>query len=456
MPESFKINATLFGDGPLIPINLLHLSQTEADLVRAVGTTMKAYVDSAAALSQGKYNQIRERIPTHLRKSGRVTAIICQDGMIARYEHDGNPEGVAVGCSPESVTTLAPIISQQMVHCYKDRNLRDAGSPPGMQMALQRQSATGPATQTIATSDITLRAVLERPSQLPSPPNKPYCLVSARNTIELHLLGRLTPTEASELERDFIVRSHIRLPVAWECIEVYPFVEEDNWKPEYASVWAENDILGAVVASQLSDTQFQTLDPNASARRSFAVLLKKYKDLLDSNPEREEILQVFVKENPVLLFPAHARVWPKLALGPWKTDFVFREAAGDYLLVELERSTHRLFISDGHTSSELNHARGQIADWKRYLEDNLAAVQRELGLTGISSNPKSLVVIGRSASLTPDNRRKLVTMENESPKLRVLTYDDVYENSKAIVENLLGPIMDEGENTQIYILPANN
>ncbi len=103
-------------------------------------------------------------------------------------------------------------------------------------------------------------------------------------------------------------------------------------------------------------------------------------------------------------------------------------------------------------SSELNHARGQIADWKRYLEDNLPAVQRELGLTGISSNPKSLVVIGRSASLTPENRRKLVTMENESPKLKVVTYDN--DNAKALIENLLGPIiLGAVGNTEVYVLP---
>jgi hypothetical protein len=84
------------------------------------------------------------------------------------------------------------------------------------------------------------------------------------------------------------------------------------------------------------------------------------------------------------------------------------------------------------------------------LEDNLATVQRELGLTGISSNPRALIVIGRSKSLSEHTRRKLLTMMNESPRVSVLTYDDVYENAKAAVENLLGPIWDVGGNTNIY------
>ena len=98
----------------------------------------------------------------------------------------------------------------------------------------------------------------------------------------------------------------------------------------------------------------------------------------------------------------------------------------------------------------MKHAENQILDWKRYLEDNLATVQRELGLEGISSNPSSLVVIGRSRTLSPENRRKLVTKENSSPRTKILTYDDLLENTKTIVENLLGPLWIPQGNTQIY------
>ncbi len=115
-------------------------------------------------------------------------------------------------------------------------------------------------------------------------------------------------------------------------------------------------------------------------------------------------------------------------------------------------ATDPLFIKDGNTSRKLDHARGQIQDWKRYLEDNLATVQREIGLVGISANPNSIVVIGRSESLAEDNRRKLVTIENEAPRLKIMTYDDVYANAKAVVENVLGPLWNVQGNTQIYYL----
>jgi hypothetical protein len=141
-------------------------------------------------------------------------------------------------------------------------------------------------------------------------------------------------------------------------------------------------------------------------------------------------------------------------LGKRKTDFVFREASGEYILVELEPSTDKLFLKDGHPSKELNHARGQIVDWKRYLEDNLSTVQREDGLLGISTSPRALIVIGRSVSLTENDRRFLVTLGNESPKVRILTYDDIYHDAKAVVENLFGPLHAAIGNTEIYYISS--
>jgi hypothetical protein len=254
----------------------------------------------------------------------------------------------------------------------------------------------------------------------------------------------------------FLARNIIRFQAGWECIEVFPFFELDRWKPEFALMWAENDLLATIVTRQFQESRLQSLDPNAAARKHFARVLNSFKALLDSDPDREETIQVFLRENPVLLSPTYTRLWPKVPLGACVTDFIFQEAAGDYTLVEIERSTYHLFIQDGDTSRHLNHARNQVQDWKRYLEDNLSTVQRELGLAEISANPKSLIIIGRSNQMSPENRRKLVTIENESPKVKILTYDDVYANAKAVMENLLGPIWDTVGDTQIFYLPANH
>jgi hypothetical protein len=77
----------------------------------------------------------------------------------------------------------------------------------------------------------------------------------------------------------------------------------------------------------------------------------------------------------------------------------------------------------------LTDAISQIRDWVRYIQDNRVQVEQEL--VGISPTPRSLVVIGRSGSLTEENRRILAVMQSEQPRLTILTYDDLVRRARA-------------------------
>lgn len=244
-----------------------------------------------------------------------------------------------------------------------------------------------------------------------------------------------------------LTRTPFKLPYGWEAIELFPPYDADTWDPSLAPLWAEMDLLAAITRRNLQEQQLREIDPNAQARKKMAELILQYESLLDGP---EEPLHQFIKENPQLLCPTHDRVWSKLPLGDRITDFVFREPAGGYLLVELEQPSHLLFRTDGQPRQPLNHAINQVIDWRRYLEDNLSTAQRELELEGISSNPRCLVVIGRSSSLDEGNRRKLTSMENATPWLKIMTYDDLLANAKATAENILGPLWDAGPNTEVY------
>ena len=59
-------------------------------------------------------------------------------------------------------------------------------------------------------------------------------------------------------------------------------------------------------------------------------------------------------------------------------------------------------------------------------------------------------MIGRSASLTEENRRKLTTLQSLQPKLRILTYDDLMATARANLEHILGPLSLIGQNTELY------
>jgi hypothetical protein len=86
----------------------------------------------------------------------------------------------------------------------------------------------------------------------------------------------------------------------------------------------------------------------------------------------------------------------------------------------------------------------------RYIADNKRTVEHELGLVGISTTPRRLVVIGRSASLTESNRRTLTQLMSDHPHLTILTYDDMIERAKANLERLVGSLSLKVQNARLY------
>ena len=438
------------------------LSEDQRAWLKSLSASMLAYIDSAQELLKGKYKNIKNLAPRHLVEPSSIFAFHCKDGIIIRYDvkkDDQEAEKktlILAGISDETVAQLAPKISESLIYCYPSPDFKSVIPQHGPEITITKADATGSHEEIILRAKVGMSVVTQDPSaSVSEPPAKPRPIVSVRSSFELNLIGEMLSGEYStEKRKQFLIRHKMRLPVGWECIELFSLTNISQWKAEYAKVWAENDLLASVVADQFREEQFRNLDPNAAARKKLAKLLNEYKRLLDSRPEREEILQTFLKANPVLLCPAHIEMKPKLQIGNRVTDFVFREASGDYVLVELERSTLPLFTKSGDASSQLNHARNQILEWRRYIEDNLHTVQKELHLPGISANPRGLIVIGRSSSLSSENRRRLVSIENESPKTRIMTYDDVFDNAKAIVENLLGPLWLGAGIPEVYYLPS--
>jgi len=238
----------------------------------------------------------------------------------------------------------------------------------------------------------------------------------------------------------------ITLPVGWRTIEVYPPLGDEYWRPEYAPLWAEMDILASIAQGNLRDTGFKALDPRVETRKRYAALLAEFEALLEG---LEEPVHQFLKLHPELLNQTVERYWSKFPFGDRVSDFVFREPPGEYELVEIEAPIRELFRKDGQQRQELTHAIHQTEDWIQYIADNKKKVEED-GLVGISTSARTLVVIGRSASLTDANRRKLVTLQERQPRLRIFTYDDVLVRACANLERLLGPMGFTGHNIEVY------
>lgn len=421
--------------------------------------TLKAYRDAAKNLLSGRYGDLRDFAPSHLREPCDITAICCKNGIIVRY--DLGKEGatkIRGGAIDGTLTELAPKFSDSLLHFPLDRATYDPGQD-GIRLEMARVDLQTGAMEPINTIRFVILGSLQFDPgvSIPPPPSRPPCLVSFTNELQLVMSGVVVPADPKSTgninkTRDFLAQGTIKLQVGWQALEVYPAFQPEYWKPEFAALWAESDLLAAVARRQFAHAQLAAIDPNVPARRAFKAILDELVRLLNGP---EEPAHQFLKQHPEIISPTHTAAWSKLPLGNRVTDFVFREPSNDYVLVEIESPLRDLFRKDGQQRQELTHAFNQIIDWRIFIENNLQRVREDIGLLGISSNPRSLIVIGRSAALTEEDRRKLATLQGQIPRLRILTYDELIQSSKAMAENLFGPLDITGENVEIFYPPPN-
>lgn len=109
----------------------------------------------------------------------------------------------------------------------------------------------------------------------------------------------------------------------------------------------------------------------------------------------EERIHRFINFNSKFLLPPHKKCHFKheLYLNDEKrvADFILqRERALPSMLIELENPSVKMFKKNGEWTAEANHARNQIAEWARFIEQNPANTQ---GQFSFLNGPKQRLVI---------------------------------------------------------------
>jgi hypothetical protein len=176
-------------------------------------------------------------------------------------------------------------------------------------------------------------------------------------------------------------------------------------------------------------------ETSADTIKKLETISLKFEALLD-NAESEEDLQIFLKENPMVLHPT-AEVIPKKKLGEdFITDFVLvtpSDQGATYTLVELKKSSHPVLVKDYSLSSQTNHAIKQTRDWDIWIEKNKAYLQNKL--PGFET-PKYMVVIGRGISLDATAKTYLRSYNRDWKNIELLTYDDVLVRFNGVISSL--------------------
>jgi hypothetical protein len=123
----------------------------------------------------------------------------------------------------------------------------------------------------------------------------------------------------------------------------------------------------------------------------------------------------------------------------YAADFAIQHSSdfgNNWTLVEIERSTHKLFNQDGDPSSKLVHAIRQVQDWRQWVDECQTYADRKM--PGVFS-PSCKVIIGRTQYLTEETRKRLYRMNLDyRGNVIVMTYDYVLKNAVQYLQNLEG------------------
>ena len=189
--------------------------------------------------------------------------------------------------------------------------------------------------------------------------------------------------------------------------------------------------LGGESGAGLPQDQRQELTREAASR-----LTGEFSRLIDS-AEAEGELQQFLTDHPELVYPDFIECFPKFRLGDdLVTDFIFvvQSLQGRaHVLVEIEKTGKLIFTRQGHFSSQFTQANDQLLQWETWIQENYAYALSKL--PGLFS-PTFHLIMGRSAELTGDRRKRLKTAFASSNRL-FSTYDELLERFKQVVRRLV-------------------
>jgi len=164
--------------------------------------------------------------------------------------------------------------------------------------------------------------------------------------------------------------------------------------------------------------------------------ISEFETLLNSSPEKEEVLQKYLTDNSIFIDPFIIELRSKHELGDdFITDYVLRRINNEYILIEIENSTDTIFTKDGQLSADLSKAISQVRDFQAWISDNIAYAQKKL--PGIR-RPSGLVIIGRNINLSEIEVKRL-DEENYSRRghIKIVTYDDLLNQAKVVHQNMI-------------------
>ncbi len=138
--------------------------------------------------------------------------------------------------------------------------------------------------------------------------------------------------------------------------------------------------------------------PGDSFVESLQQVFTRFRDVVKRKGFLERRIHRYLRVHAKILLPEHRRCFSEheLYLDGERVvaDLILDRGPGSpALLIELENPIHPLFTKSGDYTSHANHARGQISDWVRFIDENSENTRGDMKF--LAGPKQRLVVIGR-------------------------------------------------------------
>lgn len=166
--------------------------------------------------------------------------------------------------------------------------------------------------------------------------------------------------------------------------------------------------------------------------------LTEYKKLIYNENTTEPDMQTFFENNWTLLEISAKRVLPKFNMGgDLVPDFIIETSDFRYIIVEIESPNASLYTSETppRQSRKLREADSQIKSYLNYARNNILFLRQKLPFLS-EEKIKGLIVIGRSSTLSTEQKKRLGQDRAYSKDYDVVTYDELFQSLRAFLENL--------------------
>lgn len=404
-------------------------------------------------------DSLQGNLPSHFRRPARVLIHPSTDGILIRFDPQTEdlPDEVFIVVSEQSIGDILPILSLGFMRASGGHGASGEDPVPNPpSVGLTVADANGMVVrQMMALAPMLIQVNIQPIDPGANAPDvNGLSHFQVRSEIELGIDGvEFVGNMTEESGREFQVRKVVQLPLYWDAISIYAWTKPEVMREANFELLAERHFFETAFQTVKGEYLWLRKNSQARLREYYKAIVDEFSRLLDAGDTAEELLQQFLTRHGEVMSPGYKRFFPKVVLGAHVTDFIVEERSGEYLLVELESPKRRLFRANGHEAADLTHARGQVHDWIRYIQDNKSTVERELNLTSMSASPRALIVIGRSKNVTDRNRRML---QVGADKIEVLTYDDLLAKFVATVESFIGLLAHVGSPYEVMYFPGKD